>query len=90
MSVIDLESERLARQPVWQVDFVLCDECGRTWVATHPSCTGKLECPECGKHAGEIVSETVFRCAQTAQHNPGGNVVQASNRFRARFKKDGT
>lgn len=87
MSVVDLEAERLARKPVWQTDFVLCDGCGRTWVAVHPSCAGNLECPECGELAGKVVSETVFRCAQTAQHNPGGNVVQASNRFRGRFRQ---
>ena len=31
----------------WQASLIVCDKCGHTWAAVHPSCCEYLECPVC-------------------------------------------
>jgi hypothetical protein len=82
-SVRDLGDARQAKaRNGWCVSYVLCSECGRTWIAVHPSCDVPFECPQCGKAAGGQVSEEEFKTAQTAEHGREGRVIVASNRFK--------
>lgn len=66
--VVDLDAQR-----PHCTGRVVCQKCGKTWVAVWPaSYEGLMECPICSDMAGEVVDEPTFRQATIAYASRNG------------------